>query len=318
MSKRYLLAILFLIPVLMPAAFGETPSKFNEWDFDLVDVKISQDDSNLKNLEIAIPILYKGEMPQGSVHVWAKVTDPRGVEKTHFGSLYDMEIGQTKFLNFVNNMVAEGEYTIEFIVRSTNNEYLGHQFDSEIITYDTGPNGFEKNLGAIGVETDQMISYTLADPLSADRGIVHTVINLPEQNMYERIEVTNGEFTKEYPLGTTDIFIRSNSGYESMNVNIIKEQTLLPKANAQNSEQDYINFFYNDRESCNDNLCVTIDREPEQEGFQWWWLLPLGLIGLAPLMFRNKKSKGNHEPINMNTSVTKPIMLGEYAKEMGP
>jgi len=54
-------------------AYADNPTSYNEWNFDIAELIVQQNQSDLEKLNIIITVLYKGEFPEGTVNIYADV-----------------------------------------------------------------------------------------------------------------------------------------------------------------------------------------------------------------------------------------------------
>jgi len=294
MRNVFLLMVCSVLLIVPITAFAENATPFSEWDFDFVDVEISQDPGNLQNMLIEIPILFKGDWDLGTINIYATVWDPDGEKVEHFGSLRDLKIGENKTLTLNHVMTKEGTYNVFVQMTPPAPPYLGHIFDTQLLSLTIEPNGLEEEVGVVGIDAENYISYKLEDPTSVKRfELIHSVINLPEIHSYEKIQVTNSEFVQDFSIDTKDIYLESEFGFAQMSVNLIKEGNLLPFAGAQNSVQDYIKFYKVYDTICDSVDCVVINYSLEDpkdsDEFPYWVLLLFGLVALYLPLKKNKR-----------------------------
>ena len=252
------LTILFpLITLTTIPVYAENATPYMEWDFniDFSEVKIYQDPNNLHNMIIKTRVSFEGEMPLGTVNIYAHITEPDGNESTTFGTLRDMKSGETGLVRLVHGMVQEGIYTIDLKMTPPSKPFLDHIFDSQTITYEVPKYGFEKEVETIGNDTDEMITYQIENPTSVQYfESIHAAINLPEIHTFEKIIVTNDEFVKDFSIDTEDIYMESKSGFNDLKVHLVKENNIFPMADAQDTLQDYVQFY-----KVNKELCPTVN-----------------------------------------------------------
>jgi len=110
-----LILLLFITSILAvtPFAFAANPTPYNEWDFDITEVDVLQNESNLEKLDISITVLYKGELPQGTANYYANVTNPDGYSYMLFGQTRDMSIGEIHTVDLTAYMNVDGRYGID-------------------------------------------------------------------------------------------------------------------------------------------------------------------------------------------------------------
>jgi len=322
------MCLFLIVATVFPAVYAENPTPYLEWDFDLLEVEVRQDQNNLKNMIISIPVVYKGEMELGTVDIQALVTDPSGRESTVFGTIKHMEIGENRTLRMVYPMYLDGNYSIDLTMTPPEPPYLGHIFDSQTILFEVEKNGLEKNIGVVGTDSDNFTTYMLEDPNSVQYfEVVHAVINLPESHTYEKIAVTNGKFVRGYSIEKTDIYIKSDSSYNNMKVILVKEGNLLPLADAQDAFQDYVKFYVTDKDECHSIFCLNIDLVEDEEFPLWILIVPVGVVCALVVFLRRKKDPSKTNPQILSSDsvqaiypkrVGRPIMLEDYAKDYGP
>ena len=190
--NNVVLIFLLFMSLAVSYAFAENPTPYNEWDFDFGEIEISQDPRNLDDMIILIPVLYKGDMGLGTVEISARVSNPDGSQFTHPQTVSNMEIGQKKTVKVTHRMSFDGTYIIDMKMTPPEKPYLGHIFDTETLTYVVEPNGREYQLEVSGSDTVEETAYHLDHPEDVKYyEIVHAVINLPKENSYEKILVTN-------------------------------------------------------------------------------------------------------------------------------
>ena len=119
LSNIILIFVVFLtLGVLY--AYAETPSPYDEWDFDIVseEFTVVQSHKNLERMNISVPIIYNGEFPAGTTHVYVVVTDPLGRDHNLFGQTRDLKIGQTQVMEFEYLMTEDGIYVVDVSLKS--------------------------------------------------------------------------------------------------------------------------------------------------------------------------------------------------------
>jgi len=276
------ITLLLFTLTIIPSAYAENPTPYNEWDFDITKVDVNQNSFDLEELVISVTALYKGEFPKGTANIYANVTDSEGYSHKLFGQIRDLSIGESQIINLPSHMPIDGKYTIDVWLSPPEKPYLGHTFDTEKTTYTVQPNGREKNVDVVGDDSKGMISYSLKDYTSVKYNeMVHAVITLPEQHTFEKIAVTNGKFVKELSIDTRDIYINSVAPFENLKVKLVKEGNLLPLADAQDTILEYVTFYSNDKSLCEKVFCVNIDLVDEEEYPLWM----LGIFAVVPVVY---------------------------------
>lgn len=292
------LPILFLIPFGL-SAYAEIPSPDKEWDFDILGVEIEQNPNNLKQMIISVDILYIGWEPKGTVYVYAIITDPEGEESNAFGPIKNMRMGNNHILDLKHYIEIEGDYTIDLRITSPTGKYITHSFDSDPIPFNVPPNGFERDLGALGDDLGDKIVYILENPyVELESEVVHATINLPKEHSFEKITILNSEYEKDFSIDTKNIYLTSESdGFKNFSVNLVEETSIIPLAGAQ-TIHDYVKFTAMDNEICDSFDCVLVDYvEPviTQEDYSYWmWVLvPVSVTGGLLFYFLKKHNKHN-------------------------
>jgi len=107
--------------------------------------------------------------------------------------------------------------------------------------------------------------------------MIHAVITLPEYHTFETIAVVNGKFVREYLTDTKDIYINSKTNFKDPKVKLVKKGNLLPLVDAQDTIQEYVKFYSNNKELCNKVFCVNIDPVDEYE-------FPVAYLGIIPVV----------------------------------
>ena len=134
-------------------------------------------------------------------------------------------------------------------------------FDAENTAYTIDLNGREKHIKSSGNYSDEMVSYSLDDYRDVKHNeMIHVVILLPEDHTFEKIAVVNGKFVKEYSTHKKDIYINSVEPFKNLKVKLVKEGNLLLLADAQDTIQEYVKFYSNNKELCRKVFCVNIER----------------------------------------------------------
>jgi len=120
-----LILLLFISSsVAVSFAFAENPTPYNEWDFDITEVDIQQNQSDLEKLDISITVLYKGEFPEGTANYYANVTNPGGYSHMLFGQTRDMSIGEIRIIDLTAHMTMDGIYDIDVWLSPRKNRFL--------------------------------------------------------------------------------------------------------------------------------------------------------------------------------------------------
>jgi len=299
--NKLLASLAVLLPLVITLTtipvFAENPTPYNEWDFDFdfSEVEIYQDPNDLQNMIIKTRVSFEGDMSLGTVNIYAHIIGPNGNEYTSFGTLRDMQSGDTGLVRLVHGIVQEGIYTIDLRMTPPSKPFLDHIFDTQTITYVVEKYGFEKEVETIGDDSDEMITYHIENPITVQYfESVHAVINLPEVHTFEQIKVTNGEFEKNFSINTKDIYMESKSGYKDLKVHLLKENNIFPMVDAQDTLQDYVQFYKVNKELCPTVNCVNINQEKPEEKFPLWVLVivPVGIsVGLIVYLKNNSKQK---------------------------
>jgi len=286
--------ILMSISVLMlistvSISFAEIPTPQNEWDFDFLDVRVSQDYSNPHNLIIKPNILYKGMMPEGTVKIDVEITQPDGEILPAGGMMIDMETGDTRstgILAFVNQ---EGDYVINLKMTPPEEPYLDHTFDTFTLEYTIPENGFEKELNLFLDENDNSIIYRIEKPSTIkEHEGVHTVMNLPQDNTFDSIAIVNDQkIIKYFPVDTKEFHLISDVGFNNLEIHLVKEGNLFPIAYAQGSMNDYVTTYKISKDICSDFDCLDITIiETVEEEFPYWMLSFLLIVVIAYPIFK--------------------------------
>ena len=258
--------------------FAENATPYNEWDFDISKVDVQQNQSDLEKLNISITVLYKGEFPDGTANFYANVTNPNGYSHMLFGQTRDLSIGENQTIDLTAHMPMDGKYSVDVTLSPPEKPYLEHIFDAENVIYTIDVNGREKSMKSSGDYSDEMVSYSLDDYNDVKYNeMIHAVIALPEDHMFEKIAVVKGKFVREMSIDTEDIYINSVASFKDLKVKLIREGNLLSLADAQDTMQEYVKFYSNDKELCIKVFCVNIDPVNESE-YPLWLLLFLGVI----------------------------------------
>jgi len=313
MSNIALIFVLFLtLGVLY--AYADNPTPYNEWDFDITELTVQQNTSDLEKLDISITVLYKGEFPEGTANVYADVTNPDGYSHELFGEIRDMSIGEHEPIVLSHYMPVDGTYTIDVRLSPPEKPYLDHIFDTQSITYTLKENGREKNIKVLGDNSGSVISYFMQNYKDVKYNeMVHAVILLPEDHTFEKIAVVNGKFLKEYSTDTKDIYINSVAPFKDLKVKLVKEGNLLPLADAQDTMQEYVKFYSNNKELCNRIFCVNIDPVDDSELFPLWWLISIPIA--AGILYYYFKTKPVPYPSNPTKNVNDKRSKRDEKKE---
>ncbi|MDH3657379.1 MAG: hypothetical protein OEM77_04500 [Nitrosopumilus sp.] len=295
---------IFLSFNIIPA-FAENPTPYNEWDFDFMGVTVFQDPNNLNTLIISIPVGYHGEMLFGTVEINTIVTNPDGKIKPYSDLIRDMKIGGSQVVEFKHRMLQEGTYTVEMNITPPSDPHMGHIFDTENQTFTVEPNGFERAIKAVVLDSDEMVSYNVEKPTTVKNfEVLHAVIDLPKEHTFEKIIVENGSIV-EYPIDQKDIYIDSKSGYHDIKVNLLRQNNLLPTVGAQDTFEDFVKFYAVVEDVCYSVDCVTIhdvtnDVTEKPEEFQWMFIIILAAVVTVTAigiyfgkMCKNLKNKQN-------------------------
>lgn len=225
----------------------------------------------MEKLNIIITVLYKGEFPEGTVNVYADVANPECYSHKLFGQIGNMAIGETRKIVLSTHMPMDGKYSVDVTLSPSEKPFLNHIFDSENITYTVDANGREKNIEPMGDNDESMITYWLQNYKDVKYNeMVHAVIMLPENHTFEKIAVVNGKFVREYSTGTKDIYMDSVTPFKDLKVKLVKEGNLLPLAGAQDTMQEYVKFYSNDKELCTKVFCVNIDPVDDESEYSLW------------------------------------------------
>jgi len=140
-------------------------------------------------------------------------------------------------------------------------------------------NGREKEIKSRGDYSDEMITYSLNDynDVRYDE-MIHVVIALPEDHTFEKIALVNGKFVREYGTYMKDIYITTKATFKDLKVKLVREGNLLPMADAQDTMQEYVKIYSNDKELCTKVFCVNIDLVEDEYEF------PTMYIGIIPIV----------------------------------
>jgi hypothetical protein len=300
--------------MLLPSAtelYAVNPTPFNEWDFDLLDVTAYQSQTFQKEMLISFNILYKGQETQGTTNVEVFVTNPNGSVTPYHLQERDMSIGETETMRVTHVMSDAGKYTAEIILTPPEAPYLDHVFDENTVSLTMEELQLEKKLVTTFKDSVSMTEYSIRNPNSIGYNhMVHAVINLPDDHNYEKIALVNGEFVREYPVSTTDIYMRSASeNYQDVKVKLVKEGNLLPLADAGTAMKEYVGFYSRGEEFCDAmKFCADIDAVKKAEEFPTWVMAAVLVGAVVASILKKKTSK----------KISNPTSLGSYAKEMGP
>lgn len=276
-----ILPILFLILVI-PSAFAE-PTPYGEWDLDLSfsDVTAKQNPSDLHSLEVTVRAKAIGTMPESTVNIYADITGPDGTTYTTFGTIHDIKRGSTGILRLPTTIADEGIYLIDVRMTSVG-QFTDHVFDKINLEHTVPEHGFENLVSTVGTETDVMITYHVEDPSSIKYyEALHASILIDDvMSQFEMIVITDSDgFRKDYPLDTKDIYLTSDHGYEETKVHLLKEGKLFPIAYAQNSVQEYVQFYTVNKDQCTLLKCDSVNQVSGGFEFEPWILMVMGLGG---------------------------------------
>jgi len=215
----------------------------------------------------------------GTVNIYANVTNPDGYSHELFGEIRDMSIGKIQTIILPSHMSMDGKYAVDVTLSPPEKPFLDHVFDAQTITYTMEDNGREKRIQGFGDNhLESMISYSLQNYTDVKYNeMVHASITLPEHHTFENIAVVNGKFVREYSTDTKDIYINSAAPFKDLKVKLVKEGNLLPLADAQDTIQEYVTFYSNNKELCDRVFCVNIDSEDEYE-------FPVAYLGIIPVV----------------------------------
>jgi len=218
----------------------------------------------LERLDISITVLYKGELPTGTANVYADIDNPDGYSHKLFGQTGILSMGESQTITFKQQMLTDGDYSVDVKLSPPEKPYLDHVFDHENTAFIINPNGLERTMHSVGDYSTEVISYWLQNYKDVKYNeIVHAVIALPEHHTFEKIAVVNGKFVREMSIDTEDIYIDSVAPFKDLKVKLVKEGNLLPLADAQDTMQEYVKFYSNDKELCTKVFCVNIDSSNE-------------------------------------------------------
>jgi hypothetical protein len=276
--NNVVLIFLLFISLAVSYAFAENPTPYNEWDFDITELTVQQNQSDLEKLDISITVLYKGELSTGIANVYADVTNPDGYSHKIFGQTMILSVGESQTIVLSAHMATDGKYEVDVTLSPPENPYLDHIFDAENIAFTVNPNGRERIMDSVGDYDESMISYSLQNYTDVRYNeMVHAVIALPEDHMFEKIAVVNGKFVREYSTDTKDIYINSAAPFKDLKVKLVKQGNLLPLADAQDTIQEFVKFYSNDKELCKKIFCVNIDHVEDEYEF------PIIYLGIIPI-----------------------------------
>jgi len=196
-----LILLLFITSIAAVSfAFADNPTPYNKWDFDISKVDVSQIQHDLEKLDISIDVLYKGQMHKGTANVYANVTDPDGYSRSLFGQVQDLSIAEIQTVNLRGHLPKDGKYEISVMLTPPAKPHLDHIFDSEKFTFDVDANGREKSVDVVGVNSEWTISYSLQNYRDVKYNeMIHAVIALPENHMFEKIAIVNGSSQENIP-----------------------------------------------------------------------------------------------------------------------
>jgi len=305
MSNVLTVVLPILILLSIPPVFADNPTPYNEWDFDLIDVRVTQDPDKPREMIISVDVFFKGTWDLGSVKIYSEVTNPDGTKNIHSGKLQDIKKGETDSIDLTHTMRQEGTYTVFVWMVTPDEKKFDWQFDEGggILTIES--KGFERSLGIIADDYDTVISYKLVKPSSVkDHEIVHAKINLPEVNMFEKGVITNYEFTQDFDLDTTDLYLQTINNFTDMKVHLVEEGNLLPLVYPQNDSLDFVSFYVVDVGLCPSGGCISIDYvEPHTEEFPYWVLIvPVIAVGSVIYFLKRKKKLDNRSKNKPNTN----------------
>ena len=293
-----------VMSIIVVTVYAENPTPYDEWDFNFIHVDVKQNPNNLRELIISPDVYYEGLEPLGSVNLELEITDPEGLSHQYSGTLSDITHQTSKDTTWFHPLLSEGTYTIQLIMKTTSVDH-DHVFDSETIHYTVEPLGFERKLDYIVFETDEYIAYKISGNSSIQNyERLHVMFNLPDDHPIDRITLVNGEFDADIPVDIEEIYTESKN-YDKMKVYLMKEQYLLPVANAQRI-LDYVMFTAVHENVCYSVDCQNIDVEPiesveEEQEFPLWVFAFLEILGIIPLLMRRNKSKMNCDCAPINT-----------------
>jgi len=262
-------------------AYADNPTPYNEWDFDITELVVQQNQSDLEKLDISITVLYRGELPTGMANVYADISNPDGYLHKIFDQTQILSVGESQTIVLSAHMATDGEYAVDVTLSPPEDPYLDHIFDAENSTFTVSPNGRERIIDSVGDYEESMISYSLQNYRDVKYNeVIHAVITLPEQHMFEKIAVVNGKFVREYSTDTKDIYINSAAHFKDLKINLVKKGNLLPLADAQDIMQEYVKFYSSNKELCNRVFCVNIDPVDEPKyPLEWLLLIPVAGTG---------------------------------------
>lgn len=307
MRQIVLLMGLFGVSLVFPV-FADNPTTHGEWNFVFEKYQIYQDPAEPTILVVQADIKSTGMIGKGSVDVMTFVTDPDGKTTTHFEQVSDILRDEPRLVVFEYLLESEGIYQIQTTMRTTSEAHQYHIFDEKKTSYEVFEDSFEKKLDVRGIDSDQGIEYHLSEIVPASKSI-HIKLNLPDSHPFEKIQVENGEFKKEFGLKNKDLYLKSYNGYAQLQVDLVRETSILPMADAQMDVMEYLKFY-----SVDGMICVQVDCEPidvvsthtgnnrvdgkttptptHEDEFPYWILSFVAILGIIPLMMR-KKSKSN-------------------------
>ena len=297
-----------VLPILFLVSFGtvyaDNPTPRNEYNFDFTKIEISQNSYNRREMIVSTGVLYYGESPLGSVDIFAEVISPSNKRMTLFGSLHDMKKGNEHYLDLRDSIKEEGTYTINLRMSPPEWQYVNHVFDTRTLTFTVPPNGFERQLETIGIDYDDRTTYFINNPNSiADNEIVHAIINIPPDHMFEKITVNNGIFEQDFPIDTEDIYFKSEFGFQLFTVSLVRVGNLLPYTGGQDTLQDYVRFTAVNEDMCDSVDCLFIDyNEPVDEPELPIWIIGIGGFAVF-VIFVIKKYKPKNNLSNYATNI---------------
>jgi hypothetical protein len=301
---------LLLFISISPYSFAENPTPYGQWNLNtsFSDVSVKQDPSDLHRMVITVKTLAYGTMPESTVNIYADITTPSGNEYTTFGTLIDMKQRESKSLRLPTTITEEGKYLINITVTSVG-EYTDHVFDQTHTEYTVPEHGFETFVSTVGIETYAMISYPVEEPKTVKHyEALHAVINIDNvMGEFENIVLTHGDYRKDFPMDTTDIYMKSINGYDETNVHLFKEGKLFPQANAQNSVQEYVQYYKLNKDQCSKVGCISVNAEPVPEIFKFelWHFVVIGLIVFAGVVAYWRYSNRNRSKNNVINKILK-------------
>ena len=290
-SDNVALIFLLFLGIAVSFAFAENPTPYNEWDFDISELTLKQNQSDLEKLDISITVMYKGELPTGIANVYADITNPDGYSHKIFDQTQILSVGESQTIVLSAHMATDGKYEVDVALSPPENPYLDHIFDAENATFTVNPNGRERIIDSVGDSGESVISYSLHDYREVRYNeMVHAVITLPQDHMFEKIAVVNGKFVREYSTDTKDIYINSDAPFKNLKVKLVEQGNLLPLADAQDTMLEYVKFYSNNKELCTKVFCINIDPVDEPE-YPLEWLLLIPVAGAAAYFLMKTRPK---------------------------